>query len=212
MKKSQAVPIAVIAQQWLQNEKSLVEMISEQKLDISRRWLEILVKQHLGKEVFDERSKRIRYRNAGIGGAASSRRPEVRRKIARGVSDFIDKHPDFYYRSSKGQWMKKTNKRPKLYCDSQLEIAFCNEFETSSNVVSYKRAKRISTPTGYYIPDFEVLLSSGQRMIIEAKPKWRILNEAVQMKAKIAQEWCSKKGFRYFLSDIDTLRGGLENP
>ena len=94
-----------------------------------------------------------------------------------------------------------------ILCESNAERRLLRHLCEDGNVMSVSRCKRIPylwmSKTHSYYPDFDVVLSSGEHLIIEVKFRTKMKNPKVIAKARYAEWWCFTHGMRFmFVTDL----------
>lgn len=83
-------------------------------------------------------------------------------------------------------------------CDS-LDIVKSIEKPKSIRYIDYNNDKRL------YIPDFYIILDTGDKFIVEIKPRAFLSNKLVLLKKKSALEYCKLSGDKYIIITEDDL-------
>lgn len=92
---------------------------------------------------------------------------------------------------------------------SSWELSAMKELDTNSAVLDWTYESISITyidengTTRRHVPDFIVSLSTGQKMILEIKPRKLLISSPRQkLKVQAAKEFCAKNGYTYILHDI----------
>ena len=144
------------------------------------------------------------------GTKASWQRPEVQENHRKGWLRFFNNMTDeerarFLEHNKFGIQSEEPNKSGGLvHCDSTYEARFCHAMMNDPNVLDFSRfigsiEYDLDGDIHHYVPDFDVTLVDGRRLIIEIKADNTIDDEVVQTKAAAADEWCREHGIAYII-------------
>ncbi|MFT2098391.1 TnsA endonuclease N-terminal domain-containing protein [Marinomonas sp. 2405UD66-6] len=103
-----------------------------------------------------------------------------------------------------------TKMNSQIAWESQLEKRACFLFEFSSCVISYREQPlTIYFPSdGYfrrYTPDFELILSGGERVYVEIKPASKLKNDSLKMKLRDISEFFHKQDCQFIVITDEEL-------
>ncbi len=110
----------------------------------------------------------------------------------------------------RGKFPSRKNGRM-VHHEGLLELDAIYLFETSPLVSRYKEQPlKINFPDGgklrRYTPDFEVILKTGDRLLIEVKPTRSLAREEVDHKLKCVAEYLQRSGQNFLILTELTLR------
>lgn len=109
-----------------------------------------------------------------------------------------------------------TTKAGEIRCHSSWEAAYANYLDTDPSVLSFVKDKiRIPYFDGIkkrvYITDFFVELVSGEKLLVEVKPKELLLDDVIPLKTEAAKQWCASNGAKFIFvcqDEIKRINGG----
>ena len=123
-------------------------------------------------------------------------------------SEYFSKHPDKLIKFIKsGRFNTKKGYFTSSKCDKQiyymssLELKFLELCEANDNIVSISTCEIIKYTYNNiirnYIPDFKIILKSGEVIITEIKPEVFTNDPKVVAKKLAAEEYCKSNNMRY---------------
>lgn len=130
---------------------------------------------------------------------AVSRRPEVREKLSKAITDLIAEGK--YWRRFDHGPIVTSKTKGTIICRSGLEKSFVNSLSELDCVVSIESAEYLRLPyvfdgvKKFYCPDFKVTFTDGEVVVVETKGSF--LRELAKTKAKevCLVEYCLSKGY-----------------
>lgn len=110
----------------------------------------------------------------------------------------------------RGKFPSRKNGRM-VHHEGLLELDAIYLFEASPRVIRYReQPKTIQYPDGAnlrrYTPDFELILDSGEAVLIEVKPVRSLEDEAVRLKLEKVGTYLERSGQRFAILTGDILR------
>lgn len=110
----------------------------------------------------------------------------------------------------RGKFPSRKNGRM-VHHEGLLELDAIYLFETSPQIVSYReQPNTLSYPDGArlrrYTPDFELTLTTGERVLIEVKPRRNLENDEVRYKLTCVADHLRRSAQDFIVLDDDTLR------
>ena len=123
----------------------------------------------------------------------------VTEKILRGECNYESENINYLT----GYYSSKKCKKPKAYFRSSLELRMHYLLDMDENVLEYENEPfsiKYNLEDGTeknYIPDFIVKYKNDKINLKEIKPAFRMREESVQYKIKIAESFCNENGIEF---------------
>lgn len=116
-------------------------------------------------------------------------------------------------RSFRGKFSSRKMGRPVCF-ESLLELDAIYHFEFCSQVVSYQEQPEkieiwVEGERHLYYPDFELVLSNGEIVHVEVKPKAKLKDPALRKRFAYIEVYYRRRGIRFLVLTEDQIRNQI---